>query len=136
MKRSTFFQKPLWLLLVTACAASLSSAASAQDLILPPQPAPPPMAYIPEDARTGLSSARDRKARTRLSLELAEARLVRAEEQTNLKHFNAATAELGVYQALLEDALEHLHLTSDGGGRSRDSLQTSRTDAAQTRRTH
>jgi len=78
------------------------------------------MVYIPEDARTQLLSARDDKARTRLSLELAEARLVRAEEQTNLKQFNAATAELGIYQALFEDALEHLHRTNDGGSRARD----------------
>ncbi|MCA1556811.1 MAG: hypothetical protein LC747_09000 [Acidobacteria bacterium] len=108
------------LLLALACAASLSSTADAQDLVLPPQPAPPPMVYIPEDARTQLLSAHDTKARTRLSLELAEARLVRAEEQTNLKQFNAATAELGIYQALFEDALEHLHRTSDGGSRARD----------------
>ena len=78
------------------------------------------MVYIPEDERTQLKSARDDKARTRLSLELAEARLVRAEEQTNLKQFNAATAELGIYQALFEDALEHLHRTNDGGSRARD----------------
>jgi hypothetical protein len=120
MKCLFFFQNPLLLLLMMASAVSLSPAASTQDLVLPPQPAPPPMVYIPEDARTGLLSARDTKARTRLSLELAEARLLRAEEQTNLKQFNAATAELGIYQALMEDALEHLHRTSDGGGRSRD----------------
>jgi len=120
MKRPTFFQKRLLLLPALVCAASLSSVAHVQDLVLPPQPAPPPIVYIPEDARTGLLSARDNKARTRLSLELAEARLMRAEEQTNLKQFNAAAAELGVYQALFEDALEHLHRTSDGGGRARD----------------
>ncbi len=45
---------------------------------------------------------------------------MRAEEQTNLKQFNAATAELGIYQALFEDALEHLHRTNDGGSRARD----------------
>ena len=101
-------------------AASLSSWAWAQDLVVPPQPAPPPMIYIPQEARTQLLSARDEKARTRLSLELAEARLARAEQQTELKQFNAATADLGVYQALMEDAVQHLYRTSDGGSRSRD----------------
>lgn len=121
MKRSTFFQKRLLLLpLALVCAVSLSSVTPAQDLVLPLQPAPPPMVYIPDSARTQLLSARDTKARTRLSLELAEARLVRAEEQTNLKQFNAAAAELGVYQALFEDALEYLHRASDGGSRARD----------------
>lgn len=87
---------------------------------MPPQVAPPPMVYIPQDARTQLSSARDEKARTRLSLELSEARLLRAEQQTELKQFNAATAELGVYQALVEDAIQHLYRTNDGSSRSRD----------------
>ena len=107
-------------MLVLACAASLPPGARAQDLVLPPQPAPPPMAYIPDDARTQLAAARDVKARTRLSMELADARLVRAEQQTELKQFNAAAAELGIYQALLDDALQHLHRVSDGGSRSRD----------------
>jgi hypothetical protein len=100
------------LVVLLACAAWLSSGARAQDLVLPPQPAPPPMVYIPEEARKQLSSAGDEKARTRLSLELAEARLARAEQQTALKQFNAATAELGIYQALFEDALQHLHRSS------------------------
>jgi hypothetical protein len=101
----------VWLvvLLAAACAGWLSPGARAQELVLPPQPAPPPMVYIPDDARKQLLSARDEKARTRLSIELAEARLARAEQQTELKQFNAATAELGVYQALFEDALEYLH---------------------------
>ena len=121
MKRSTISRKRLVLLLVfAACAASVSTDASAQDLVLPPQPAPPPMIYLPEDVRTQLSAARDDKARTRLSLELAEARLVRAEQQTEQKQFNSATAELGIYQALFEDALQHLHRTGDGGSRARD----------------
>ena len=101
-------------------AASLSTRTRAQDLIVPPQAAPPPMVYIPPEARTQLSSARDEKARTRLSLELAEARLVRAEQQTEQQQFNAATADLGVYQALMEDALQHLYRTGDSSDRSRD----------------
>lgn len=127
MKRLIVYRKRLVLpvvvvLLLTAvsCAAFLSPAARAQDLILPSQPAPPPMIYIPEETRTQLLSARDEKVRTRLSIELAEARLARAEQQTDLKQFNAATAELGIYQALFEDALEHLHRNSPGGSRGRD----------------
>ena len=121
MKRSTVYRKRLVLLLMfAACAFSVSLEASAQELVLPPQPAPPPMVYLPEDVRTQLSAARDDKARTRLSLELAEARLVRAEQQTEQKQFNTATAELGIYQALFEDALQYLHRTNDGGSRSRD----------------
>jgi hypothetical protein len=128
MNRSTFHRKRLvplsaLLLLLLPCAASLSPSlcgARAQDLVVPMQAAPPPMIYIPREARTQLSSARDGKARSRLSLELAEARLARAEQQTELKQFNAATADLGVYQALMEDALQHLSRTADDEGGSRD----------------
>lgn len=115
MKRSIVYHKRFVLLFVLA--ACLSPDARAQDLVLPPQPAPPPMIYIPEDARKQLLSVRDEKARTRLSIELAEARLARAEQQTQLKQFNAATADLGVYQALFEDALNYLHRLRTGNPR-------------------
>jgi hypothetical protein len=119
MKRSIVYRHRLALLFVlaAACAALLSPEARAQDLVLPPQAAPPPMVYIPEDVRKQLLSARDEKARTRLSIELAEARLARAEQQTELKQFNAATAELGIYQALFEDALQYLHRLTTGSPR-------------------
>jgi hypothetical protein len=120
MNRSILYRKRLLLLSAFMFATSLSSGAHAQDLVLPPQPAPPPMVYIPQEARTQLLSARDEKARTRLVLELAEARLARAEQQTELKQFNAAAADLGVYQALMEDGLQHLYRTGDTGNSSRD----------------
>lgn len=120
MNCSTLYLKRLVLLSVFMFAASLSSQTRAQDLVVPPQPAPPPMVYIPQEARMQLLAARDEKARTRLILELAEARLARAEQQTELKQFNQATADLGVYQALMEDALQHLYRNGDGGNRSRD----------------
>jgi hypothetical protein len=118
MKRLIVYRKRLALSVVlTTCVVALSAEARAQDLILPPQPAPPPMIYIPEDSSKQLASASDEKARTRLSIELAEARLARAEQQTELKQFNDATAELGIYQALFEDALQYLHRS---GSRTRD----------------
>jgi hypothetical protein len=120
MKRSIVYRgKRVVLSVVLAlCAACLSSGARGQELVLPPQPAPPPMVYVPETVRTQLLSARDEKARTRLSIELVEARLARAEQQTELKQFNTATAELGVYQALFEDALQYLHRSN--GNNKRD----------------
>jgi hypothetical protein len=120
MNRPALNRKRLVPIPVLMFAASLSWQARAQDLIVPPQAAPPPMVYIPEETRAQLLSARDDKARTRLSLELAEARLARAEQQTALSQFNAAAADLGVYQALMEDLLQFLYRTGDGGSRSRD----------------
>jgi hypothetical protein len=121
MNHSTISRRRLVLLSVCILAASLSlRQARAQDLVVPPQAAPPPMVYVPQEARTQLLGARDVKARARLSLELAEARLVRAEQQTELKQFNAATADLGIYQGLMEDIIQHLYRTNDGESRSRD----------------
>src|SRR5438067_56752 len=45
--------------------------------------APPPMRYLPDEVRRQLEAERDPKARTRLSLELAEERLARVAEQAN-----------------------------------------------------
>jgi hypothetical protein len=81
--------------------------ARAQDYGLPLGP-PPPMKFVSRSERTQLSAARDAKARTRATIELAEARLARAEQLTAGQQFEAASTELGVYQGLVEDALSYL----------------------------
>lgn len=110
------------IILLSACGVvfGLSVAARAQDQIVPPQPAPPPIKYIPEAVRARLESARDPKSRLRASLDEADARLQHAEQLTGLQHFDAATAELGVYQALMEDALHSLQELGKTDGRTRD----------------
>lgn len=75
--------------------------------------APPPMRYLPEEARTRLAAARDLKARTKLSIELAEARLASADAHVAADRFDAATLELGVYEALVTDALGALKKAAD-----------------------
>ncbi len=70
---------------------------------------PPPMKFVSRNERTLLSSARDTKARTRATIELAEARLTRAEQLTAGQQYDAASAELGTYQGLVEDALHYLN---------------------------
>ncbi|MGI9107249.1 MAG: hypothetical protein ACR2G4_13485 [Pyrinomonadaceae bacterium] len=120
MKHSPVYRKRIVLLSLFACVASLLGEARAQDLILPPQPAPPPILFIPEAVRMQLASARDAKARAKLSLEEAEARLLRVEGQTVLKQFNAATFELGIYQALIEDAVQVLQRGGTSDGKTRD----------------
>jgi hypothetical protein len=73
-----------------------------------PLPAPPPLRLVPRAERSQLEAARDVKARLRLSVELAEARLARAEQFTSAQQFESASRELGIYQGLLEDALRFL----------------------------
>ena len=85
-----------------------SSRAGAQDLVLPPQPAPPPMRYVPDAERARLNSAREPKERVRATLDILEERLASAERDTAAGRFDPAAADLGVYEALLDDALAFL----------------------------
>lgn len=106
-----------------ALAASLvvlaagAHAARSQDFVVPPQPAPPPMRYVPEQLRGQLDvlSAKP-KDRLRHSLELMEQYLARVEQHTAAHRYDPAAAELGIYLALVDDALAALSTV----GRSRD----------------
>ena len=95
---------------VAALAIALLMAAEArgQSPVLVPLPAPPPMRLVPRDERAQLDAARDAKARTRLSTDLALARLSRAEQLTASQQYESASRELGIYQGILEDALRFL----------------------------
>jgi hypothetical protein len=76
--------------------------------------APPPMRYLPDDVRKQLEAERDPRARTRLSLELAEDRLARVADETNADRFEAATGELGIYEAIVEDSVHYLQSSNPG----------------------
>lgn len=87
----------------------VSPEARGQDYRLPLISAPPPpMKFVSRSERTQLSATRDAKSRTRAAILLAEARLARAEQLTAGQQYEAASAELGIYQGLVDDALNHL----------------------------
>lgn len=102
------------MLIVSGCCLLFVSAllvvpeARGQDMRMPLVSAPPPMKFVPRSERTQLSSARDAKARTRAALEMAESRLSHAEALTAAQQYDAASAELGVYQGLIDDAIFYL----------------------------
>lgn len=102
------------LCMLGACAVLLCLTSTAQGQELEGMEAPPPLKYIPQAERARLSAARDAKGRTRLSLTLIEERLENAERLTTSRQFDGAAAELGIYQALIADALDHLRSTSTG----------------------
>jgi len=85
------------------------SIAPAQQVVVDITSAPPPLRFIPNEDKAQLDVARDGKARTRLSLELAEARLQQAEKLTNERKYDRAATEIGVYQALVEDSFRFLN---------------------------
>jgi hypothetical protein len=100
--------------IMLACAG-----ARAQDGAAQPQPqredGPPPLLYMPPDVRQRLEGAKDTKARARLSMEIAEERLARAAQLADEDRFAASTAEIGVYEAVVEDTVRTLHTTSGEG---------------------
>lgn len=105
------------LLAISFC---LNANVRAQDQLVVPSPAPPPMKFMPGLERTQLSNVRDSKARLKTSIGLAETRLLRAEQFTVDQRFVAATVELGVYQAIIEDALRFLDTQKADTNKTRD----------------
>jgi hypothetical protein len=99
---------------VIALSVLISGDAHGQtNVVMAPLPAPPPLRLVPRDERSQLDAARDAKGRTRLSMELAEGRLSRAEAMTQSQQFESAARELGIYQGILEDALRFLKEQKD-----------------------
>ena len=126
MIRSVYSSRPrrrqrLWLLLAAVIgAAVLGGEGRAQELLLPPQVSPPPLRYVPETLRSQLAAAPDAKARLRLALAQTEEILSRAEQHTAAQQYSPATAQLGVYEALLDDTLAALQQNNRSGGKARD----------------
>ncbi|MDQ3918313.1 MAG: hypothetical protein M3348_07530 [Acidobacteriota bacterium] len=85
--------------------------------------APPPMRYLPEEVHRRLEGEADLKARTHLALDLAEERLARAAQQADADRFEEATAELGVYEALVADAVASVQNSGRSKNKQRDILK-------------
>lgn len=66
------------------------------------------MRFVARDDRSQLSMVRDAKARIRLTIDLANARLTRIEELTNEKQFEQACEALGNYLGLIEDVMRYI----------------------------
>ena len=92
--------------------------AQAQEGAAPQQPqredGPPPLRYVPPDVRQRLDGAKDARARARLSMEIAEERLIRAAQLAGEDKFAASTAEIGIYEAVVEETVRTLHASNPG----------------------
>lgn len=84
------------------------------------QTAPPPLKIITRRERAQLESAKDPKARVRTTIELAEAHLANAENQTLQREFDPAAAEAGMYWALMEDVFSFLKTIERDNNARRD----------------
>lgn len=107
--------------LCAVCAAGSAQAQQARPvIILQVEDAPPPMKYIPADLRQQLASETDPKKRMRLSLRLTEERLASAASLTEADKYEAAANELGIYEALVNDAIRFLHQFPARSNKTRD----------------
>jgi len=89
------------------CLAIYVPALRAQEPVAQQLTAPPPLKIISREDRARIDGSDD-KARIRTTIELAELRLAKAEVLTSEHNFEGATAELGKYEALIDDALDYL----------------------------
>ena len=100
-----------------ACAGAQAQDGAAQPQKPQREDGPPPLRFIPSDVRQRLESAKDAKERARLSMAIAEERLELAAQLAGQDKFEASTGEIGVYEAVVEDAVRTLHTSSGGGNK-------------------
>jgi hypothetical protein len=81
---------------------------------------PPPLRYLPVDVRSRLEAERDPKDRAKLAMQICEERLLLAEQHAEQDRFVAATGEVGVYEAVVEDTLSYLHKPGRANNKLRD----------------
>jgi hypothetical protein len=103
----TTFAKTFSVLFVALASPLLSFEVFAQP-VTPQLPTPPPMRFVARDDRSQITTTKDAKARVRLTIELADARLAHMESLTSHKEFEKASEVLGTYLGLIEDAMRFI----------------------------
>lgn len=107
------------LLLAFVCLPS-AQAQSAPQPSPTPLTAPPPLKLITREDKAQLDQAKDPKQKLRTTIELGVVHLTRAEQLTNEANYDAASAEVGMYHALIENALEELAALKRDSNKTRD----------------
>jgi hypothetical protein len=106
--------------IVLLITGALCALAIGQDPQPSPDVAPPPMKAIPRPERTQIDQADDPKSRLKITIVLAETHLTSAEGNSSRSDFPAASAALGRYWALLEDAFGFLRKMKIDSNKTRD----------------
>lgn len=83
----------------------------------PPGAEPPPLKVISKEERELLNNEKNLKNRTKLFLELMNARLEKAEQNGSQKNYREMFRELGRFQALVDNALFYLNRNNTGSGK-------------------
>ena len=85
-----------------------------------PLTAPPPLKLITNEDKQQLDQAKDAKQKLRTTIDLCGVHLTRAEQLTTEANYDAASAEVGMYHALIENALEELAALKRDSNKTRD----------------
>lgn len=107
-------------LVLIACASFVAAGRAQRTGQQSDEVGPPPLKYLPREVRAQLENETKLKDRTKLSVKLADERLTLAEQHTQAERYEAATAELGIYEAIIEDALKTLHSSGPVKNKQRD----------------
>jgi hypothetical protein len=95
-------------------------AAAGQDPQITQVNAPPPFRTIPTQERSQIEQNTDSGKRLKLTIEFATSHLALAENYTNQQNYEAASAEVGMYYALLQNALTYMSELKRDSNRTRD----------------
>ncbi|MBA3601305.1 MAG: hypothetical protein H0W45_08735 [Acidobacteria bacterium] len=79
--------------------------------------APPPLKILAKEEKTQLEAETDIKRRTKLSLELMEARLLKAETFDKQEQYREMFTELGNFHALMDNTLTFLENSDTNKGK-------------------
>lgn len=98
--------------------AGVSVSAQEDEEKIPANLAAPAVKIISKEEKDALANANDIKDRTKLALELMEARLKKAEAlATTGDSYSATLNELGSFHALMDDTIRFLNTNNNGGGK-------------------
>src|SRR5262245_32261642 len=110
-------------LLVLACVPAVFAQEEQPKPTPQPTPltAPPPFKMIVKEERAEMdATTKDASKRLKLTMEFAGGHLTRAEQHTARGDFEAASSEVGMYHALIENALEFLSTFKRDSNKTRD----------------
>jgi len=89
----------------------------------PDETAPPPLKMLSKSERAQLTEKTQLKERTALALELMDARLRSAEKFATDENYSLMYAELGGFQALMDNTINFLLKTNSDEGKQLNSLK-------------
>jgi DNA repair ATPase RecN len=84
---------------------------------VPDDIAPPPIRSLSKSERSALDAVTDVKDRTKVALDLMEARLKKAETLTGEETYGQVLTELGGFQAIMNNTIVFLNRNDNRGGK-------------------